>query len=201
MYQKCRIPAFTGMTNYPDFPDYINRIEKGKRMTDQESTRQKLVRAYDNMMEKFSELVEQAEEGADDLVHMLEKARDDAADIDNLTREEAEKISHFVKRDLHNAGQYLEKTGGDLGDWLHMDLELVEWSLLDLFLTAADRTKLDLLLLEENARHLGEYHTGEITGPGTLTCESCGELLHFNNAGHIPPCPRCNATVFKRKSR
>lgn len=166
-----------------------------------ETTKEKLVHAYDRMMEQWHALMEQAEEGIEDLSEKLKKARDDVAEADNLTRDEAEKVSEYLKRDLKNAGEYLEDSGHDMGDWLHMDLELIEWSLLDMFLSTADRTKLDLLLMEENAKHVDEYHTGEITGPGTLSCDACGEILHFHNSGHIPPCPKCHATDFHRKSR
>ncbi|MDH5595020.1 MAG: zinc ribbon-containing protein, partial [Gammaproteobacteria bacterium] len=46
----------------------------------------------------------------------------------------------------------------------------------------------------------GEWHTGEVVGVGTLRCKACGELLHFHATGHIPPCPKCQKTVFNRVS-
>ena len=163
--------------------------------------RDQLIKAYDQMMENLHELLEQTEEGVENLSRQIEKARDKVAEMDNITREEAEKISDYLKRDLHNAGEYLEDSRHDMADWLHMDMELIEWSLMDMFLQVADKTKLDLLLLEENARHVNEYRTGEITGPGLLVCDQCGEELHFSKTGHIPPCPKCKATMFTRKSR
>ncbi len=139
--------------------------------------------------------------GAHNLQQLLEKARDKVVETGNVTLEEAEKISTYLKRDLHNAGEYLQDSSNDMADWLHMDIELIEWKLKDMFLQVADKTKLDLLLLEENAKHMNEYHTGEITGPGTLVCDQCDEELHFLNTGHVPPCPKCAATLFHRKSR
>jgi NADH pyrophosphatase NudC (nudix superfamily) len=44
-----------------------------------------------------------------------------------------------------------------------------------------------------------EYHTGEITGIGTLFCDNCGHSLHFSKTGHIPPCPHCSHTRFHRE--
>jgi len=171
-------------------------------MTEQNnSLKDKLIHAYDNMMENLHALIEQSEEGTENVQDMLKKARDQIADTDNVTREEADKISHYLKRDLHNASEYLGDNRRDLADWLHMDLELIEWNILDLFLQVADNTKLDLLLLEENAKHVNEYHTGEITGAGLLVCSNCQEELHFKKTGHIPPCPKCHGTDFSRKSR
>jgi hypothetical protein len=166
-----------------------------------ESTKEKLARAYDRMMEEWHALMEEAEEGMENFQEKLKQARDNVAEADDLTREEADRVSQYLKRDLKNAGEYLEESGHELADWLHMDLELIEWSLLDMFLSTADRTKLDLLLMEENAKHVDEYHTGEITSPGTLSCDGCGEVLHFHKSGHIPPCPKCHGTDYHRKSR
>ena len=171
-------------------------------MTEQNDTlKEKLIHAYDNMMENLHALMEQAEQGTENMQDMLKEARDQVAETDNVTREEAEKISQFLKRDLHNASEYMDDNRRDLSDWLHMDMELIEWNIMDLFLQVADKTKLDLLLLEENSKHVNEYHTGEITGPGLLVCNSCDEELHFKKTGHIPPCPKCHASQFTRKSR
>ena len=62
---------------------------------------------------------------------------------------------------------------------------------------AADQTKVELMKLKATAES-AEYHTGEITGPGVLMCDKCGENLHFHDAGHIPPCPKCHDTHFHR---
>jgi flagellar hook-basal body complex protein FliE len=169
-------------------------------MTEQsESVREKLVKAYDRMMEYLHEIMERGEGGAENLTQALHEARDRVADLDDVTREEAEKVADYLKRDLRQAGSYMDQSGHDMADWLHMDMELIEWSLIDLFMQAADNTKLQLLLLEENAKHVDEYRSGEITGPGVLVCDNCGEELHFNKSGHIPPCPKCQASRFTRK--
>ena len=50
----------------------------------------------------------------------------------------------------------------------------------------------------DGPRHTIGYHTGEISGPGTLLCVACGTELHLHKTGRIPPCPKCHATQFKR---
>lgn len=45
------------------------------------------------------------------------------------------------------------------------------------------------------------YHTGELTGPGVLLCNQCGERLHFTRAGRIPPCPKCGGSEFHRPGK
>ncbi|MEE9491971.1 MAG: hypothetical protein V3W04_01145, partial [Gammaproteobacteria bacterium] len=43
------------------------------------------------------------------------------------------------------------------------------------------------------------YHTGEVTGPGTLHCAECEEILTFHQPGKIPQCPKCHSTTYHRK--
>ena len=166
-----------------------------------EKVPQRLERAYDTMAERVRAYLEQAGNGIDTVQKALSSARDTAVELGELSRDEAERVAMWVRRDLHDAGEYLSRTGHELGDWLHMDLELLEHALLDLIGKAADRTQLDMLKFQEQTLQAGEYHTGEVTGPGTLSCRACGETLHFERPGHIPPCPHCRGTDFERKSR
>lgn len=170
-----------------------------KEQHDKESAREKLEHGYDRMIQRVHEAFQHAGERGISLRQALDRAREAATKVDGLTREEAHKVGEWVRRDLHDAGEYLTSTGHELRDWLYMDLELIEYKLFDLFAQAADQTKLALLQFEEAALHADELHSGEVTGPGTLECRNCGELLHFKKAGHIPPCPRCHETVFARK--
>lgn len=165
------------------------------------NVRQRLEGAYDTMVERVRVSLDQAGNGIDTVQKALASARDTAVELGELSRDEAERVAAWVRRDLHDAGDYLSRTGHELSDWLHMDLELIEHALLDLIGKAADRTQLDMLKFEEETLRAREYHTGEVTGPGTLRCRDCGEELNFQKPGHIPPCPHCHGTSFERKSR
>ncbi len=159
----------------------------------------RMVVAYENMLERVDELLEKAEESAlPTLKKGLEHAREKAVELDELTREEAEKIASYVERDLHDAAGFLRKTGDEFRDWLKFDLELIENRLLGMFAKVADKTSLELGRFAEQARDASLYHTGEITGPGTLVCSECGKELHFHKTGHIPPCAGCRGTRFAR---
>jgi len=74
----------------------------------------------------------------------------------------------------------------------------VEGRIADALSLLVDKTKLELAELAERAQTFGEWHTGEVTGPGTLVCKSCGEELHYEKPGHIPPCPKCRGTSYRR---
>ena len=158
-----------------------------------------MVVAYENMLQRVEELLDKAEKSAiPTLKKGLEQARDKAVELDELTREEAEKIASYVERDLHDAAGYLHKTGEEFRDWVRFDLKLIEGRILDMFASVADKTRLELGRFAEQARESTFYHTGEITGPGTLVCTGCGKELHFHKTGHIPPCAGCRGSKFAR---
>ncbi len=160
----------------------------------------RLVAAYESMLERVHEAADQAERKTVPwLREALNDARDRAVELEELTREEAEKVSRYVERDLHEAASFLADTGQEFRDWLSFDWRLLQDRMLDMFAGMADQTSLALKDIADRARQASTYQTGEITAPGVLECSECGELLHFNKTGHIPPCPQCAATRFQRR--
>ncbi len=167
---------------------------------DSRTHNEKLVHAYNAMMLRVSQTLSHATDAVGPKIrHAIEAAEEKAVELGELTREESVKIGDYLRRDLQDAGKYLAgPEGEELGEWLRFDIDLIESELLAMFLSTADQTKLDMLNFEEQLIESSQYHTGEITGPGTLVCETCGEVLHFHETGHIPPCPKCHATVYNR---
>jgi vacuolar-type H+-ATPase subunit H len=148
---------------------------------------------YNRMMSRVQRTLENAEQKAGPIVeHAIERARERAVELGEATREEAEKVAQYLRRDLREMASYLNK---EYRAWFNMDLELIEAQLLDLIMSVADRTKLELAQWAEQASN---YRSGEITGPGVLACIACGERLRLVKPGHIPPCPRCRAVEFRR---
>ncbi|MCP5158233.1 MAG: hypothetical protein H6974_06755 [Gammaproteobacteria bacterium] len=163
------------------------------------------VRAYRQMMERAKnrlEELEQAEKAAfPQLNASIEHAAEKAVEVGELTREEAQLIGGYLKRDLEDAGHYLVVTGRDLRAWLRFDLELLEDRLLDFFQRGVDQSRLDLLEFETSPGRAEEeerYYCGEITGPGTLQCERCGECVAFYAPAAIGSCLACEGTSFLR---
>jgi len=158
----------------------------------------KLTQAYDRMLARVKKSLEQAEPK---LQEAISQAKEKALELGELTAEETEKVAGYLQRDIVDAAKYLAgDNADDLKSWFQFDVELIETQLLDLIFSVADKTRLDRLNFEDELLRGNEYHTGEITGAGTLLCASCGEQLHFNMTGHIPPCPKCHATIFSRQS-
>lgn len=163
---------------------------------------QKLIEAYDNMMQRVDELLSKAEHQAlPALQKNIEKAKQQAIDLKEITQEEAEKLGNYLLRDLHDAAEHLEHSGEQISSWLRFDMQLIEDRALELFAKVADKTRLELRKLAEQAKRAQEYHTGEITSIGTLVCLNCDTVIHFKKTSRIPPCPKCHKTTFKRTHR
>lgn len=159
----------------------------------------RMVDAYEKMLERVGEGMDAAGQRTVPAVrHALDRARETAVELGELTREEAERIAGYLERDLHDAAEYLAETGEELRTWFRFDLRLLEERLFDLFAQAADQTGLQLREWAEAARRASVYRTGEVTGQGSLACVQCGHEVHFSRPGHIPPCPVCHGTEFKR---
>ncbi len=166
-------------------------------------TSEKLLHAYHSMIDHIKDLWHTAEEKAlPTLSENIEKAAEKASELGELSKEEAEKMGGYIKRDLEQAGDYLsgyvEKNGPQLKNWIKNELSFAEVEFAELFANLADKTRIELDALAEHARQVGIWHTGEITNVGVLYCQKCDEVLHFKKPGHIPPCPKCKGTEFKK---
>lgn len=168
----------------------------------QHHTVDRLVQAYQRMIERVGDRLahlEQAEQQAlSQLRGAIEHAADQAVELDELTREEARLVADYVRRDVEDAGHYLAHTGRELRDWLQFDVEYMERQLFDWFSQIADHTRLDLLMFNAEVSRGGHYYTGDVTGPGTLSCDHCARSLVFSEIARVPSCPACQGTVFSR---
>jgi len=159
----------------------------------------RLVAAYEELLKRTHEAMTHArQETAPVLRELLDKARDNMVELGELTREEAAKVAEYVERDIKDAAAYISRTGEDLRQWWRFDVSQIQERMLEMFSGVADQTSVQLQNWARQARQAVGYHTGEITGPGTLICAACGAELHMHKPGHIPPCPKCHATLFRR---
>lgn len=167
--------------------------------SDKHEGKDKLVDAYEQMLRRTHERIEEAQkESAPRFTELLGKVRDHMVELGELTREEANRVSEYIERDIKEAAQYIAETGEDLRSWWRFDLELIEQRMLDMFARVADQTSLNLAQWAESARLMSLYQAGEITGPGTLICDRCGAETHMVKTGRIPACADCDGTLFRR---
>jgi len=159
----------------------------------------KLSKGYEELLRHAKEFVVEFRHETKPLVEdALKHASEKLEELGEYTREETEKLSDYLLKDLHEAATYAAHGEKELADWLRMDLAYIKQATLETFSHMVDQTKLELDRIAYEAEHAGEWHTGQITAPGILVCDTCGEELHFKEAGHIPPCPKCKATTYHR---
>ena len=157
--------------------------------------------AYETMLERSAEEYRKMEKKRGPALHtFIDKAKAKAIELEELTEEEAAHIAEYLKRDLADAAFYISEQGREIRDWLDFEDSLIATELLDMFLQAADPTTVEMNALKLELIAQSTYKTGEITGPGALVCDACGEVLHFHKAGRIPPCPKCHETTYHRKA-
>lgn len=159
----------------------------------------RLIHAYNRMLERLHHTFEETESKAlPALRHAVDKARHTAVELGELTHDEAEKVAMYVRRDVEDAAGYLAETGREFNDWLRFDLHQIEDRLLETFAGVADRTRLEMLELQQELERDPPYRAGEITGPGTIYCTACNSALTFNQTTRITACPNCGNETFRR---
>ena len=157
-----------------------------------------LIRTYNQMMSAIREAFENADTTDITLQKALNSAKDEAIHLGEVTMEEAHEISEYIKRDINDAAEYMAESSAEFSDWLMLDIEIIERNIIDLFLSVADRTRIELEQFQNPPHEPSVYHSGEITGPGTLVCTQCGHNVSFITTGEIEPCPECKNTTFQR---
>ena len=156
--------------------------------------------AYDRMMERVKAFVDEAEgEFGPKIQYGIDAAKEKASELGELTAVEAEKVGDYVKKDIHDAAEYMASESQELKDWLRFDVELVEDRLIDIIGSVINTTKMELQQLAERAAKENLWNSGEVTGPGTLTCTNCGHPQIFYITHEIKVCPECEGNLFQRR--
>ena len=164
-----------------------------------------LVDAYNQMMIRVRDSIETAEAKAvPTLQKAIEQAKQEAIHLGEVSLEEAEEVGNYIKRDINDAAEYLMETSQEFSEWLMLDIDIIEQKVLELFLSVADKTRIELEQFSHpscNTTEIVEYRSGEVTGPGSLVCANCGFLIQFNTTGTIPQCEKCEHNVFRRAEK
>ncbi|MGZ5052767.1 MAG: zinc ribbon-containing protein [Methylobacter sp.] len=156
----------------------------------------KLIVAYADFMKHLHETMEDTLHSFADA---LEISKEKTAKTSDLSSDELNKVSDYVKRDVEQAAHGLSSSEDkdSLSEWFKFDIELIENFALDAFLNVADKTRIELAKLEQEAE-AHTYHSGDITVPGTFVCDDCGKEIAFKTPSEIPQCPQCHGKTFYR---
>lgn len=158
----------------------------------------KLEQGYEKMVKSVKSALQEAEEKTlPALNKAVEKAKEAAVEVGKLTKREAENLAEYVKKDLVNAAEQFETATTEFSEELSEEVKDVEAGFFYWMLTLADPAKIQLrdFLI---GMQLEDFHAGEVTSAGTLECQSCGKQIHLEKTSHIPPCPECSGTEYKK---
>ncbi|WP_148863455.1 zinc ribbon-containing protein [Marinobacter fonticola] len=160
----------------------------------------KALQVYNRMLERVvSRLNRMERKSWEGLRESLDEAVEFEKGLEELTREEIDLLAAYVKRDVGHLMHFVDETGGDAGEWLRLDLALIEQKLLELLFSVADKTRLETLELDHKLHHgPSQYISGEIATAGVLRCLACGHMVCLVETSHIEPCEACNAHYFER---
>ncbi len=161
--------------------------------------REKLVAAFDHMVENVSEAMHEAEEAlAPTVDEMVHNAAVLARELFALSQEEAESLAGTLKRDIGKANRVLNQQRKELKDWWSYDLALVEDRFIELISRAADKAWLDFRQFESEEHQASVYRSGEVCNAGTFSCTHCDRRINLAGTDQIPRCPACDHDEFYR---
>lgn len=157
-----------------------------------------LASVYNYMMLAIRNAFETEDNSDFSLQKTLNQAKGELVRLDEVSRDEAQEVCDYIKRDINESAEYMMESSEDFCDWLMLDIEVVEHKVVDLFISAADKTRFEIEQLNGSRQSASYYRMGEITGFGTLQCTSCNELISFTTTTVIKACEHCGNTRFIR---
>ena len=161
--------------------------------------REKLVAAYEHMVESVGNALHEAEEAVAPTVdEMVHNAQQLARDLFALSQEDAETLGNTLRRDLHKADEVLNRQRKELKDWWSFDVALAEDKLAEMVARAADKTWLDFRAFATEDHQASVYRSAEICSPGTFSCTHCSQEFALTAAAQLEPCRNCGNGEFYR---
>ena len=162
-----------------------------------EQEKAKLAQQYDKLASKFNELyLAGKERGRESMAVALEKAHEQMAALGEFSAEHGAELKKYLARDLDQTLSDVQHLGEEAKERLNPG-RLGAGALASLA-AVLESSGNALQSLSEKTKEKLTYKTGEVTSAGTLTCQACGEAMHFKETGHIPPCPKCSGTLFNK---
>ncbi|MDP2266809.1 MAG: hypothetical protein Q8J70_09685 [Thiobacillus sp.] len=162
-----------------------------------EQEKAKLAQQYDKLAGKFNELyLAGKERGRDAMSVALEKSHEQMAALGEFSAEHGAELKKYMARDMDQTIADAQHMGEEAKERLNPG-RLGAGALASLA-AVLESTGNALQSLGEKTKEKLTYKTGEVTSAGTLTCQACGEAMHFKETGHIPPCPKCSGTLFNK---
>lgn len=162
-----------------------------------DQNKEKLERQYDKPADKFNEsYLAGKDRGREAMAVALEKAHEKMAAPGEFSAEQGEDLKKYLARDLGQTMADARQLGEEARERLHPARSGA--GALSSIANALELTGNALHSLGEKAKEKLTSKTGEMTSAGTLTCQKFGQQIQLKSTGHVPPCPKCNGSLFDK---
>lgn len=166
-------------------------------MENSDHDKSRLADQYDKLAGKFNELyLSGKERGRESMSVALDKAHEQLTALGEFSAEQGAELKQYLARDLDQTISDAQQLGEEAKDRLHPSR--LGAGALSSLAAVLEFTGNALRSLSDKAKETLTYKTGEITSAGTLTCQACGQKVQLKKTGHVPPCPKCNGTLFNK---
>lgn len=160
-----------------------------------EQTRAEML--YDRYTERARELFEAGQEKSKVAMESaMEAARTQFAAAGEFSAEQGEAFTKFMRRDLDQTAEDMQALRQEAGE--RLSPSRLGAGALSSMARLLEATGAALKNLSRKAEETLHFNTGEITSAGTLTCTQCGQKVQLKRSSHIPPCPSCHGTEFRK---
>lgn len=179
--------------------DWLEAEREVDRLLPGPQQKKRELAAYQRLREEISKRLGEVREtlNAETVRHALHTARERLKEAGEYTADTVDKVAANIEKDIVNAAhrmgpkweEFSEKTADLFAVWRDRSAT---------FLGRAAQAVAEWL--HQAGRQVGPrtYRTGEIAAAGTFACIACGHQVQLKAAAHLPPCPVCLKTEFKR---
>ena len=166
-------------------------------MENNDQDKARLAQQYDKLASKFNELyLAGKERGREAMSVALDKAHEQMTSLGEYSAEQGKVLKQYLARDLDQTISDAQQLGEEAKERLHP--ARLGAGALSSIATVLELTGNALRSLGDKTKETLTYNAGEMTSAGTLTCRACGQKMQIKNTGHVPPCPKCNGTLFSK---
>jgi hypothetical protein len=179
--------------------DWVESERAFNRLTPSPRQQRDELAAYQKIRQFVGEHLSEMREGlnAAALREALERARARMREAGQYTADTVDSVAATIEKEIADTVQRLgptweqfsEKTAGLFNVWRDRG---------GVFLSHAAIATGDWLR-EAGARlERRVYRSGEMTAEGAFECTGCGQRVELETPAHLPPCPGCQKTEYRR---
>lgn len=162
-----------------------------------EQIKEELEAKYDTFVEKFREIFQESKEKTKETMEKaMDKAREQLTQAGEFSSEQGKSFKEALWRDLKQASSQAKLFGEDAKEYLNPE-RIKTGALASLSALLHKAGNAVNFLIEKTDKDL-IFKTGELTSAGSLTCLNCQKKIQLKKTGHVPPCPGCKGTEFKK---